>query len=57
LNIQDDDNPPTVSWTSSFNDSDGSGSLYISSQLSSESAKKISFDFTVSDISAVNGID
>ncbi|ETR66242.1 MAG: hypothetical protein OMM_13060, partial [Candidatus Magnetoglobus multicellularis str. Araruama] len=58
LNIQDDDNPPTVSWTSStFNDSEGSGSLYISAQLSSESAKTVAFDFVVSDINAENGID
>ncbi|ETR66287.1 MAG: hypothetical protein OMM_12998, partial [Candidatus Magnetoglobus multicellularis str. Araruama] len=58
LNIQDDDNPPTVSWTSStFNTNEGSGSLYISAQLSSESAKTVSFDFVVTDVSAVNGID
>ncbi|KPA10632.1 Na-Ca exchanger/integrin-beta4 domain protein, partial [Candidatus Magnetomorum sp. HK-1] len=58
LSINDNDNAPTVAWSApTYNVSEDSASMLITATLSSVSAKNITVDYTVSDISAINGTD
>ncbi|KPA19406.1 Na-Ca exchanger/integrin-beta4 domain protein, partial [Candidatus Magnetomorum sp. HK-1] len=58
LTIDDDDNAPSIAWTSStYNVSENSTSMIITATLSSVSAKNIAVDYTVADISAINTVD
>ncbi|KPA18527.1 hypothetical protein MHK_001255, partial [Candidatus Magnetomorum sp. HK-1] len=57
LTIDDDDNAPSIAWTAStYNFLEGS-SMLITATLSSVSARNIAVDYTVADISAINGTD